>query len=334
MEKEKNILAKPSKQELKRPFPLIQDLFALAKKKEVLGAHGEVVIELPKKFEPLVADFPGKYWVVAYEDRRDRYYKEDTRGQYVILSTVKNRSETDDITTEFEIRQRSKSTAERVEVKLKRIVMDKSFQKINEAEGEELEQSHGDTTFKYELDQDGKKYPQKLEFSRLDEGLFVIGDIAKPVRWVRRLEIEKKEGESDKTKTSYSDYYIIRENHDDPTRFPRADIKTEITGDLDTPESILVQVGSGAEESATVIVDDKAKGIKVLHYKYYEEDGSLDIAKDDPVYAFLFKKTVEIESFIEELNKRIETLKEDWDKPQSIYETAKALDQETPELSE
>ncbi len=324
-------LAIPSKQELKRPFPLIQDLFALAKKNKIASRGENEAVALPEAFAPLVADYPGKYYVVAYEDRRDTSYAEDTRGQFVTLATVKAKAETDKLTHEFFISQKQPARADRIEVSLRKAVMDKSFEKINEAEGEALEQSHGTMVYTYELDENGEKFPQKIEYNRLDEGLFKIGDKLRPVRWVRTLEVEKKEGQPEKI--FYSDFYTIRENDDNPAKNPRANVRTIITEKSKDTQMILVEVGSGPEKSARIIADDKSKGVKILVHDYLKGQDPLAIIKDDPLYAPLFKKTADIDAFLDGLKFRIQNLKEDWDKPQSVYETGNKLNPHKPELS-
>jgi len=331
MDKKEFSLARRKSPELKRPFPLIQDLFAFAKKNKIEFRQDEVTVELPEEFQPLVADLPNKYFIVAYEDRRDSYYKEDTRGQIITLSTVKSRAETDELTNEFQISQMNKARADRVEVKVRQAVMDKSFERINEAEGEELEQSHGSAWYTYELDEHGQKYPQKMEFNRLDEGLFKMGEVARPVRWLRTLDIEKQKNQPDNI--GYMDYYMIRDD-ENPAMFTRTQIKSKIVGNLDKPQSVFIEVGSGPEESAEVLVNDQVHALKFIIHKDWSDKDPLKIIKDDPVYAPLFNKEVNVDLFVEGLQSRMQSLKEDWHKPQSVYETVPAFEQKQPALEE
>lgn len=317
-------LARPDRRDLVRPFPLIQDLFAFAKKNGITPdgfvsqelSGEQIAVPLPENFSSLVQDFPDKYLVVAYEDRRSIYYKVGTRHQLVRLSTVENRRTTDTRTREIDIKLPDGARADRVEIHVEEAVKNKSFYSINAVRGEDIQQPHGSARYTYELDSGGKKIQKKFEFDRLDEGLFVMGEKTRPVRWVRKLVIEKNENAPNKA--IYEDYYIIGRN-EDPAREKRASIKTTVIGELGNKPTILLQVGEGPESTADVLLDDKERGIKFIVHKPIVGERPLDILKDDPVYATLLKIPPDIELFIELLGAKMTNLEEDWDKPQSVY---------------
>jgi len=338
MHKDSFSLARPDHRDLVRPFPLIQDLFTFAQKSGITTdgftsqdfGNEQVTIPLPETFSPLVQDFPDKYLVVAYEDRRDSYYKVGARDQLVRLSTVENRRTTDTRTREIDIKLPDGGRADRVEVRVREAVKNKSFDSINTAQGEDIEQPHGSARYTYEMDPAGKKYPKKFEFDRLDEGLFVMGEKTRPVRWVRKLEIEKNENAPNKA--VYEDYYIIGRN-EDPSREKRASIKTTVLGEIGNKPTILLQVGYGPESTADVLLDDKERGIKFIVQKSIAGERPLDILKDDPVYATLLKTPPDTELFIELLGSKIKNLEEDWDKPQSIYARDNRIETSDPHSS-
>jgi hypothetical protein len=338
MHKDTFSLAGPDHRDLVRPFPLIQDLFTFAQKNGITNdgftsqdfGNEQITVPLPETFSPLVQDFPNKYLVVAYDDRRSNYYKIGTRHQLVRLSTVENRRTTDTRTREIDIKLRDGARADRVEVRVREAVKDKSFDSINTAQGEDIEQPHGSARYTYELDPGGKKYPKKFEFDRLDEGLFIMGEKAQPVRWVRRLEIEKNENAPNKA--VYEDYYIIGRN-EDPAREKRASIKTTVIGELGNKPTILLQVGYGSESTGDVLLDDKEHGITFIVQKSIAGERPLDILKDDPVYAALLKTPPDTELFIELLGSKMKNLQEDWDKPQSIYARDHRIETSDPNLS-
>lgn len=337
MEKGDFKIVKQEKNELIRPFPLLQDLFTFAQEQGIstdgFSDQNEIkgkAVPLPEKFIPLVATFPGTYFVVAYDDRRSSYYREGTRHQLIRLSTVEHRGATDARTREMDIRLGSNHRADRIEIRAREAVRDQSFKNINEATGEEIEQPHGDARYTYEIDENGTTYKKKLEYNRLDEGLFTLGGEAKPVRWVRNLTIDHKEEGSNEIE--YSDLYIVGRNTTS-TRDQRAGVKTTILGSIDSPESIIVQVGSGHVESSKLLFEDKNRKVKFILHRHGQREQPLDILKDDPVYAELLGESPDTEHFIELLRSRCLMLQEDWDKPQSVYSDNKKITEKPKQIS-
>ena len=331
MKKEIYSLTGPDHRDLVRPFPLVQDLFTFAQKNGITKdgftsqdfGYKQVTVPLPEKFTPLVQDFPDQYLITAYDDRRDSYYKVGTRHQLIRLSTVENRRTTDTRTREIDIKLPDGSRADRIEVRVREAVKDKSFDSINTAQGEEIEQPHGSARYTYELDTSGNKYPKKFQFDRLDEGLFVMGDKTRPVRWVRRLEIEKNENTPNKA--VYEDYYIIGRN-EETTGNQRASIKTTITGDIGNKPTIVVHVGYGPQSRARVLLNDTEHGITFVVDETISGENPLEILKDDPTYEALLKTQPDPKLFIELLGAKMRNLEEDWDKPQSVYATNNGIE--------
>ncbi len=322
--------------EIKRPFPLVQDLFSFAEKHNItsagIGAQAGdeyVTMPLPEEYRPLVEAFPGKYFVTAYEDRRDSYYKENTRHQLVRLSTVQRREDSDARTREMDLKLASGGRADRIEVRVREAVKDQAFEQINKATGEQIEQPHGEARYTYELDENGKQYPKKLEYSRLDEGLFDLGGKSKPVRWVRRLNIDKNPGAPDAFQ--YQDMYIIGRN-EGATKDQRAEIKVTLAGDLSNPKTLLVEIGFGSSDSAKVIFEDKKRGFKFVIHTLNPRDRPLEILKDDVVYAELLKDKPNVDVFIQLLQHKIEMLQDEWDKPQSVYSDSRVITEQHKQI--
>lgn len=306
--------------EIKRPFPLVRDLFAFARERgiDVRGFNSDTgeahaIAPLPEKYVPLVEEYPGVYFVTAYEDRRGNYYAEGTRGQLVRLSTVEDRSVSDERTREIDIEEREGRDADRLKIRVREAVMDKSFGFINQARSGEVDRPNGSMRYTYERDEAGKKYPKLIECNRMDEGLFRIDGLEKPVRWVRDV---RKEIEDGKTYvTEYRDYYVIGRNTKE-SKDERVSIKTAIRGDIQNPKLIEVEIGFGSKLSARRLVDDQAGGLIVLVH----EEKMLSIARVDPAYAEIFKEKPEREKIILGIASRIQMLLDEWDKPQSVYE--------------
>lgn len=323
--------------EIKRPFPLVQDLFTFAEKHGINtdGFSAEnttsVTEPLPQKFFPLVKSFPGTYFITAYEDRRSTYYKEDTRHQLVRLSTVKRKASTDDRVREMDIKMKSGARADHIEVRTRELIKEQSFQNINQATGEEIEQPHGEARYTYDIDEDGKHYPKKLEYKRLDEGLFPFGDTQKPVRWVRNCITEIFEEKPNQTE--YRDNYIIREGNE-AWKAQHASIKTTIIGSIHCPQSLFIEIGYGPQSTAQTLYKNTQKNIHLIfHPPMSRDDHPLNILIGDPVYHELLKKNPNEEAFLNLLQSRITLLQEDWDKPQSIYSDPNAIVKKSATIS-
>ncbi len=316
---------------------LLQNLFTFAEKHGInsdgfghqKGVVGNVV-PLPDEYRPLVETFPGTYFLVAYEDRRDGYYKEGTRHQLIRLSTVEHRAATDARTREIDLKLVSGHRADRIEIRAREAVLDQAFEGINQATGEDIERPHGDARSTYEVDEDGNKFPKKLEFSRLDEGLFTFGDTAKPVRWVRSLVVDKLEGKP--YEIVYRDLYIIG-RHSAGVRDQRADVKTTVLGDLDSPQSILVEFGFGSRDTGRALFEDKEKKVKCIFHTPMAGENPLDVLKDDPVYAELLKESPNLERFMGLLKTKCTMLQEEWDKPQSVHHDNKGRMEEAKQIT-
>lgn len=308
--------------EIKRPFPLVRDLFIFAREMGIdrRGFNSDTgeshaVAPLPEKYAPLVEDYPGVYFVTAYEDRGGSYYSEGTRGQLVRLSTVEDRSASDGRTREIDIEEREGRDANRLKIRVREAVMDKSFGRINQAGNGEVDRPSGSARYTYEKDEVGKKYPKLIECNRMDEGLFVMGGLEKPVRWVRDV---RREIENDKTHaTEYRDYYIIGRSGGGK-KDERASIKTVMRGNIDNPELVEVEIGFGSKASARRLIDDQKGGLIILVHN----EEMLKTLRTDPAYAEIFEETPKKEKIISNIVSRIKMLLDEWDKSQSIYQNA------------
>lgn len=306
--------------EMKRPFPLVRDLFMFAREKEIdtRGFNSDTgephaVAPLPEKYASLVEDYPGVYFVTAFEDRRGDYYAEGTRGQVVRLSTVEDRGMTDGRTREIDIEEREGRNADRLKIRIREAVMDKSFRSINQAGSGEVDRPNGSIRYTYEKDEAGKKYPKLIECHRMDEGLFMMGGLEKPVRWVRDV---RREGEDAKTQvTEYRDYYIIGRNGGGK-KDERASIKTVIRGDIESPELVEIEIGFGNKAFARRLMNDQKSGLVILVHN----EEMLNILRTDPAYEEIFKETPKKEKIVSDIISRMQMLLDEWDKPQSVYE--------------
>lgn len=316
----KELLAPREQREIKRPFPLVQDLFHFAREhginesgfnSDTGGAH--TVQPLPEAFFSLVAEYPGTYFVTAYEDRRNSYYAEETRHQMVRISTTEDRKVTDEKTREIDIKLKDEYRADRIEICVREAVMDKSFGRINQAGNGEVNRPNGSMRYTYERDEVGKKYPKLIECHRMDEGLFVMDGLEKPVRWVRDV---RREIENDKTHvTEYQDYYIVGRGGDGK-KDERASIKTVMRGDMKHPKLVEIEIGFGDKASARRLIDDQKSDLVILVHN----EEMLSIVKTDPAYEEIFKETPKKEKIVSDIVSRIQMLLDEWDKLQSVYE--------------
>ncbi len=328
--------------DIKRTFPLLKELFEYAEKKgfdsisfDDYGSEGAGdnprAIEFPENFNSLVAEHPGKYFIVAYDNRQSSYYKEGTRHRMVRLSTMRKRAQTNERIREVDLTETDPSFGNKAQIKVRESVNNKSFVDINTATGEEVEQPHGEAEYMYELDPQGVKTVKETHFNRLDEGLFQWKGENKPVRWVRNLRVEKDE--QDIPKTMYEDLYIIGRMEKGKSD-ERAQVKTYITGSAENPKSILIEIGIGAPATAKVLYEDKQRNIKVLVHegiKAYKDQ--LQIIQQEPAYAALFRKPVDIEELMKDISFKARMLQEDWDKPQTVFTQNPAIEAPRKELN-
>lgn len=321
--------------DLNRTFPLLKELFELLRKQgwesssyDNYGNEGEgentQAIELPESFAPLVAEHPGKYYIVAYDNRRSSYYKEGTRNELVKLSTVKKRTQSDERVTEIDLAEVDPSMGNKVEVRVQESVNNKGFVDLNKQTNTEVAQPHGEANLKYEIDPNGNKAVQETSYSRTDEGIFPWKDNEERVRWYRTLRAERKS--EDNIQTTYEDSFIIG-GWDDPRKEERASIRTTIKGSVENPDSIVVEIGIGTPSSAQVLYEDTERNIKVLvHEGINMYKNQLEVLKQDPNYAIIFQEPIDAENLMSTLKSKIAMLQNDWDKPHHVFAEQPAID--------
>ncbi len=327
--------------DLKRIFPLLRELFDYAEKMgfdsssfDDYGSEEQRdnprAIEFPENFNSLVEGHPGKYFIVAYNNRQNPYYKEGTRHRIIRLSSVPKRSQTDERVREVDLIEVDPSFGNKTQIKVRESVNNKSFANINTATGEEVEQPHGQAEYMYELDPQGIKTIRETRINRLDEGLFPWKGEEKPVRWVRNLHVEKDE--QDIPTMAYEDLYIIGRMSEGGSG-ERAQVKTFITGSPDNPKSVLVEIGVDSPLSAKVVYEHKQRNIKVILYEGTNAyENQLQIVQQDPAYATLFRKPVDIEELMKDIAFKARMLQEDWDKPQAVFTRQPAIEAANKEL--
>lgn len=332
MFKESNLVKKSAERKDVAISPsLINELFEFAKSQpnaeELFSNYafgeGEVVeIKLPDNFGHLIKEYPGKYFLVAYEDRKSSYFQEGTRIRRVLLSTKSCRFESDLPLREIEFKEEDQINGGGMFLTVKESINNKSFNEINNKD-DQAAMPHGEMKCKYSLNSKGKKKLIGLKASRLDEGMFKIKGKEKPVRLNRKLEISKGlEG-----KIEYNDGYIIGRSKDHSSEL-HADVKTTIIGSLDSPKSVLVEVGYGNPETAEVIYEDPKGNVKVLSYEGFGvAEYQLEIIKEDPSYAAIFQKKVIPEEVINTLKSKVIMLRDEWNDSESIFSKSNKLEE-------
>lgn len=332
MESENWNVEKLQSHEVLDPFPLFRDLFELAQ--ESLDEHSYSVysdpewkgakknpVELPNKFEPLVADFPGSYYLVRRDNRSGSYFHEGTRFKEVGLSTAVHQYDSDAKLREVSIKEYDAS--ERKGNVLYMTVADRvnesSRQDLNTSRGIDLDSPSGSATVTYEVDATGNKKIVESSFRRLDEAVFKWGDEMKPVRWVRNLETENKKGNA--AVMHYRDMYLIGRDENGLTE-ERASVDTDVSTEGGKIGLVRIAIGIGSDSSARVIFEDKEVGIKVIErlpegMKAFRNQ--MDIVKQDPNYAFIFEKPVDMKKVTDFIRSRIDMMEHDWDKPGHVF---------------
>jgi hypothetical protein len=195
----KESLENIKKQELVNPFPLLKELFDYVESQgfdetsfsEYDGETDKKDIKniiLPEKFKSLIPNIVGDFFIVAYENRRDSYYKEGTRSRMVRLSTVRQRSKSDEKIREIELSEPDISEGNVMHIKIRDSVNNKSFMNINTAGKDEVEMPHGSAELMYEISNSGEKKMKESIYRRLDEGLFEWKGKNQSIRWIRSID--------------------------------------------------------------------------------------------------------------------------------------------------
>jgi hypothetical protein len=324
-----------NKGELMNPFELAKQLFNFAEKNLPESAgdrysdlNGEYidnpyVKELPTRFNQLIADYPGRYYVVSYENRTSTYYAPGSRTKYVRLSTVTKQSQSNDAVREVDITAPdvSEEKGNILVVSVKDSVMNKSTESINTAAPGEVNSPHGSAKFTYETNPVGDKKLVGLDFERMDEGMFLWHDVQTPVRWLRYLDI--KNPDTKETKTQYRDMYIIgrhdqREDHKDT----RIDVRFSVSGKLDEAESIVVSIGLDIGGKGEILFEDPEQKIKIVFHNvdpWITKEETLAILGQDPNYFFLLEPMVDRDKIIELLKNKTSMMIDDWNKPIAVF---------------
>lgn len=326
--------------EVLNTFPLVKDLFSLAKKQ--IGEDGgfesytnpehkdgqSKAVELPEKFSPIVADYPGNYFVVCYEDRFGSYYAPDTRFRLVRLSTVKHRYDSDKVLREVDVMEHEQSEGKGnvIFVSVADRVNEKSVINLNSAKEGGVDAPHGSAKITYEVNANGEKRMTESDFERLDEAMHDWNGVQKPVRWVRNLDVEKVS--AGEFKLIYQDMYLIGRDTQGLTE-EEARVKISIEGSGDSAKSILIEIGLGSLSSAETLFEDSRDGVKVVSHsvkgmKVFKNQ--MKIIEQDPNYAFLFERPIDKAKLMDLVWSKIRMLEADWDKPQAVFGTDRIAD--------
>ncbi len=333
MEKNPIAVINQERKEVMLPFPLMKELIDYVQESGLSSdnSFSEYVSEetedravgqaipLPEKFFPLVADHPGTYFLVYYEDRDNDYYKKGTRFKEVGISTSEYRKTGNKRLREIHIKQPSSSEGlgNVLRVEIEERVNEKGFTTLNTAIGEQVNLPHGMASIEYEVSPDGVKRELAFRSDRLDEGLFEWGGEQKHVRWLRELDVEKG---GDIQMIFYRDTYLVGLKPEGGSG-ERAEVRFTINGNLNDPQSVLVEIGFGPESKAEVLFEDKDKKIKIVLHDFagVSREKVLNILKQNPNYAFMFKDSVDTEELMSSLTSMVSMLQNDWDKPQAVF---------------
>lgn len=329
-------LVVPEKRELMNLFGLTRQLFDFAADNDLEHKGGyryadvnnefsdnPFAKDLPQKFYPIIAEYPGKYFVVSYENRLSSYYAEGTRLRMVRLSNVRKQSETDERVREITITEYDPSEGKgNVQfLTIKDFVNNQKRTKINTAAEGEVDDPNGSARLTYELDPTGGKKLIASEFDRMDEGMFEWHGELTPVRWNRRLDIEKQ-GTGD-MEMRYRDYYIIGRNHYTETHKDyRIQAEFVVIGNIDNPQSIVITFGSQLGDKKEVIFEDKENQI-IINLNdgdsWTKKEKISEFIKQDPNFSFLFDGSASREKIIELIRRKADALTNEWDKPTHVF---------------
>lgn len=339
----KSALVTPEKREVEIPFPLAKELFAFAQESG-LGElsyseyvrdikEGEVnpnAVPLPAKFFPFTADFPGQYYVVAFESRMGNYYAKGTRYKMALISNIDFKKKSNDRTREISVREPdiSEGKGNVLFLTVSESVNEKGLGTLNQAINHEVNLPHGTTDIEYEIDIAGGKRLTSLKSMRLDEEFFEWKGERKQVRWLRDLSIEKKESTPF---TTYRDTYLIGlkpEGGSDES----AEVTWKIKGKLVEPESVDVCIGSPFGKSE-ILFEDSERNVQITSYKSnIRPDFQLEILQQDPGYAFLFEKPLDLSKLMAVLQSKVKGLEQEWDKSSTIFSTTNHIAQDLPQI--
>ncbi|MEN9613789.1 MAG: hypothetical protein RLZZ347_96 [Candidatus Parcubacteria bacterium] len=322
-------------------FPMARELFAFAQEElsemsfsiytdPQYRKDTNKIVELPDKFAPLVAEYPGKYYVVGYENRLDKYYAQGTRKRYVRLSSSPYQYDSDEMLREITLEEYAPSEGKgnALFVTVSNSVNEKSVLNLNTARGQDVDQPHGSARVTYEVDSQGNKKPKESRFSRLDEGLLSWHNEQKPIRWVRNLDIERGIGKS--SQITYEDMYLIGRDAHGLTE-EQTKVRTHITESDEGEVSMLIEIGLGALNSAKTLFESEDKAVKVVEHSpegMRALKNQMEILQQDPNYAFLFEKHVDQEQVMALMRARIKMLEDDWNKKQSVMGASQIADAE------
>jgi len=340
--KPENPLTRGETRDLQTTFPLYKELFDFVEKQgfdemSLDCYRGDIQSEnyrpvaLPEKFQSLVQDYPGNYFIVGSENRQDPRNRAGSRYKKVRLSTVKIKMASDIKIREIDIILADPSLGNVVDIIVTDSVNNQSFEKVNDVADTETESPYGLVRITNRIDTAGNKETVALKFNRLDEGLFNFGDKVKAVRWVRNLDIEKTGASTQEL--VYHDFYIVGRSKNIGQE-ERADIKTQIKTVAGKPKTISVKIGFGDFDTGRVLFEDKETGIRVCDTDFNNEPKQMEILKQDPAYTLLFQTPAKPQEFIEALMARVAMLQNDWDKPQTVYGSTPNLEQAKPAITE
>ncbi len=328
-------LTTKNKNEVMDMFRLTRQLFDFAEKN--LDEHAGFIYadtnneysdnpyakELPENFYPIIADYPGIYFVVSYENRLDDCFAEGTRMQQVRLSSVPKKSLTNERIREIGITEYAPSEGKgnMQFLTVTDSVMEKGFADINTAGEGEVDAPHGSAKLTYEVNPVGEKKIVSSKFNRMDEGIFEWDNAQAPVRWVRNLEIDRQS--SDDMKALYKDLYIIgRDNQGDAKKAIEVQVNIEVKGNIGNPSSLQVSFGFYRTGGET-LYEDNESGIKVImgDTGRTTPEEVINILKNDPNYSFIFEGQIDKEKMSSLLRQKMSMISSDWDKKTAVFGT-------------
>ncbi|MES2059860.1 MAG: hypothetical protein V4438_02410 [Patescibacteria group bacterium] len=328
-------LATVSKQEIMNLFSRTRELFDFAEQNGIdrsgliYGdlnnefAENPYAKELPQKFYPIIADYPGKYWAVSFEDRFDPYYAKGTNMRLIRLSTVPKRSQSDDKIREISISEpaTSEGLGNVQFMFIKDSIKNQSFTNINTSPENQADAPDGSAELVYELDAAGRKRLVTQEFNRMDEGIFEWNATKTPVRWLRNLQI--KQDKRNEANIQYEDMYILGRHHQNENRRDkRVRVRITALGKSDGYKNILISIGQEIGDKQETLFEDKRNNTKVIfndNEPWTTKGEIVEFLRQDPNYSFLFDGSASYEKIIELLRQKSNLVTNDWDKPNAVF---------------
>jgi hypothetical protein len=279
--------------------------------------------ELPDKFNLITEGYPGKYFLVGFENRQGTYYKADTRGRIVCLSTAPRKYESEDRLQEIIITEPDPSVGRGnvLLYKVSQFVNEKGRQTLNLPLECGVAESSGKADILIEISPTGERAIIESSCSRLDEAFHSWRGAQTIVRWLRDLYCTRDK--SGNQEYRYRDTYLIGRDERGDT-LETANVTTRFNLQSGAVSSVLIEIGIGAISSARTIFESDNGLLKVVEHTpagMRAYTNQMEIVSLDPNYQFIFNQVIDVSSVVKLMQDRILMLEQHWDKKHNIFST-------------